>query len=153
MIGSLVVSSLVPTVAYIVASRQVGTALRVAKQQTKAAENVAQKNFQGSVIAANRQRWLDELRSDVATFVSEVLLLKGKRIALGSGELRPVHFAYARIRMRINSSKSEQMYLVKQMQIIMTDVNASDLNDKLEALMNGVEIVASGVWRKIKAGD
>ncbi len=153
MIGSLIVSSLVPTVAYIVASRQVATALKVARQQTKSAENVAQRNFQGSVIAANRQRWLDELRSDVATFVSETLLLKGKRIGAGSDELRTVHFAYARVRMRINSSKTEQVYLVDQMRSIMTDINASDLNDKLEALMKGVEIVAAGVWRKVKAGD
>jgi len=55
--------------------------------------------------------------------------------------------------MRINSSKTEQVYLVDQMRSIMTDINASDLNDKLEALMKGVEIVAAGVWRKVKAGD
>ena len=35
----------------------------------------------------------------------------------------------------------------------MEDVRAADINAKLEALMNGVEQVAAGVWRRIKGGD
>jgi hypothetical protein len=153
LIGSLVVSSLAPTIAFVVASRQVNAALKAARQQSTAAERVGQKNFQGSVVAANRQRWLDELRTDVATFASEVLVAKHKRAAAGSDGFRSVHFAYSRVRMRINSAKVEQKYVVDQMKNIMDNINAPDLTEKLEALMNGVEAVAAGVWRKVKAGD
>lgn len=153
MVGTLIVSLLAPTVAFIVANRQVSAALKVARQQTISAERVAQKGFQGSVVAANRQRWLDELRSDVAAFVADVQTVKAKRAIAGSEDLRAVTFAFARIRMRINSSKPDQKYLVNQMQEIMSDVNSPELNAKLEALMNGVETVAAEVWRKVKAGD
>ena len=50
--------------------------------------------------------------------------------------------------MRINSSKPEQKYLVDQMKAIMADINASDLTNKLDDLMSGVEVIAAGVWRR-----
>ena len=153
MLGTLAVAVIAPTVAFIVASRQVEAALKVARQQAQSAERVAQKSFQGSVVAANRQKWLDELRSDVAAFASEVMVVRGSGAAGPAASLKAVHFSYSRVRMRINSSKPEQKYLVDQMQVIMADVRATDTNAKLEALMSGVEEVAAGVWRRIKAGD
>lgn len=153
MVGTLAAAALAPTIAFIVASRQVNAALQVARQQAQSAERVAQMNFQGNVVAANRQKWLDELRSDVATFASEVMAARSAGAGGAAAGLKAVHFSYSRIRMRINSSKPEQKYIVEQMLVIMEDVRAADMNAKLEALMNGVEQVAAGVWRRIKGGD
>ncbi len=89
----------------------------------------------------------------MAAFASEVMVVRGSGAAGPAASLKAVHFSYSRVRMRINSSKPEQKYLVDQMQVIMADVRATDTNAKLEALMSGVEEVAAGVWRRIKAGD
>lgn len=54
--------------------------------------------------------------------------------------------------MRINSAKADQKAVVDGMRDVLEDVNASDVGDKLEALMASVEAVASEVWRKVKVG-
>lgn len=140
-----------PTVAIIVAQRQVASAIKVSKKQAETAEKVAEKNFKGTVISANRQRWLDELRSDVAGFVADVRRVKASNRPTAD-EVRALHFALARVRMRINSAKADQKAVVDGMRDVLEDVNASDVGDKLEALMASVEAVASEVWRKVKVG-
>lgn len=150
-VGSLLVGLVAPTVAIIVAQRQVASALKVARKQADAAERVADKNFRGTVVSANRQRWLDELRSDVADFIADVRRVKTSTRATAD-EIRALHFALARVRMRINSTKPDQKAVVDGMRAVLEDVNAIDVGDKLESLMATVETVAAGVWRKVKAG-
>lgn len=151
LVCSLLVGLVAPTVAVVIAHRQVASALKVAKRQAESAERVAERNFRGTVISANRQRWLDELRSDVAGFVADVRRIKTTAKPTPD-EIRSLHFALSRVRMRINSSKLEQKAVVDGMRAVLEDINSSDVGDKLEALMGSVETVAAGVWRKVKVG-
>ena len=151
MITSLLVGLVAPTAAILVANRQVASALKVAKKQAETAERVAEKSFQGTVISANRQRWLDELRSDVASFVADVR--RAKMSAKPTPEdIRSLHFALARVRMRINSGKPTQQAIVDGMRAVLEDVNAADVTEKIETLMLSVETVAADVWKKVKVG-
>ena len=152
LVGSLAVAVIGPTVAFIVASRQVSSALKVAKRQADSAERIADKNFKGNIVAANRQRWLDELRSDVASFVADTQRIRSQA-SVSTDDVRALNFALSKVRMRINSSKPDQKVIVDHMREIMSNVRASDLNAKLEALMASVEVLAASVWRKVKAGS
>lgn len=147
-----------PLVAYIVAGRNVSGALKSAERQTKSAQEIAAKQIRSSIVSANRQKWLDAVRDDVAGFVAEFDLaratlptsrLPGER----AEKTKNLRMLYTRVSLRLNPDRPEQKAIIDCLDRLVTDVVASDTDQQLIALTKATQQLARSVWRQVKSGD
>lgn len=148
-----------PLVAYVVADRTSRTTLRVASRQITSAQELARKQVQASVVSANRQKWVDSVRDDISTFLSELDVVRASLAhhALTPSEraiaVRPLVLVYARVRLRLNPAKPKHVEIIQLMQDMLENVAAGDMRDKSDRLVELGQGLFRQVGLQIKAGD
>jgi len=94
------------------ARRQLQATINIANQQLEANRNTAERQIRATVIAANRQKWIDELRSELAHFIGLLPAAHGIRPdplnTIDSQELlRDMNFHHAKINLLINPQECD----------------------------------------------
>ena len=108
-------------------------------------------------VAQNRQKWLDDVRADVAELVAihgEVVSHRAKHKHLANkppdppDALRRIAELAARIRMRLNISETPHLDLNRAIGDFMTDYENANPNGVFRAM----DPIAEEVWRDVKSG-
>jgi hypothetical protein len=147
-----------PIAAYLVAMKNVSGVLKSAERQIKSAQELAAKQVRSSVVSANRQKWLDELRADIAEFVAEFVATRSKgsaqqAVAERAEQGRKIHLRYVKIQLRLNPDRPEQAAILAALDALVADVNGSNADQLLQTLTRATQSLAQSVWRQVKSGD
>ena len=92
-------------------SRQLRETIRTAEKQLTTNVDIAEKNLRATVRSNNRQKWIDELRTEIAHFLSLLPAASGLKISgltVDTAKLiQEVNFRAAKINLLINPEKED----------------------------------------------
>jgi len=148
-----------PALAYLAMSRQVGTALKVAEKQARTLLETSRQQVHGSVVSANRQKWIDALREDIAQFITEA---DGARARLADNPIVDLDirqrgarmtFLFNRVRLRLNPDEEDHSQLLEILEKLLDWKHLKagrPLEDKVASI---AQRILKREWRRVKSGD
>ncbi len=148
------------------AAKQLNTQQELAVLQLETQRQLSARTSWASVVSANRQRWIDGLREDLAELIGAdfVLLEDAKFIRAGANneDLR-VHDArvnlandrrrmlYKRIQLRLNPEKSTHQELLQVVERLLNATDAEAHGRALEDLTSKSQSLLRREWLRVKA--
>lgn len=139
--------------------RAIITSRRISADTIRAQINIAARNSRATVVSANRQKWIDAIREDIADFIStrsRIVALTSTGSFQGAGqdallteerELRAkLVMLQARIEMRLNHTEDDHLALLEAL-----DQYDREASDEVETTLRaaGRKIFADE-WRRLK---
>jgi hypothetical protein len=148
-----------PIVTAMVANRNVDTVIRVARHQTTSALQVADRQVRAAVVSANRQKWIDALREDIAAFLTES---DGARARLAVGTLssvdvhaigRPMVLIFNRTRLRINPAEADHRELIALMDKVLDKIDSPQVKLYEDGIAETSQRIFKKEWVRVKNGE
>lgn len=148
-----------PLLAWLGVRHQVRNALKVAEKQARTALEPSRQQVHGSVVSANRQKWIDALRDDIAEFLTES---DGVRARLQDNPIvdqdirergRKLTLLFNRIRLRLNPHENDHSDLLELLEKLLRYDNIKlglPLEDEAARL---AQQILKREWRRVKSGD
>jgi hypothetical protein len=120
---------------------------RNATETVNAQVNIAARNSRATVVSANRQRWIDAIRDDIAEFIAARTRLVGAYAYDDKKEIiSKLTMLRARVEMRLNPEEAEHLALLAAMDLFRGD--PSSQNDKnLRTQAGGI---FKAEWERLK---
>jgi hypothetical protein len=147
------------------ARRQLQATIDIANQQLEANRNTGERQIRAAVIAANRQKWIDELRSELAHLIGLLPAAHGIRLdsvnAINSQALlRDMNFHHAKISLLINPQECDCSKLGDIVDrsvahasesLRKTTINRDVLTHDMNEIVSVAQQVFAERWEKIRS--
>ena len=122
--------------------------------------SIAKKQIRASVLSANRQRWIDTLREQLAEFINTTSELKAlSYMSVGGQALvdktAKMQLLRTKISLMLNPLETDHQQLLTLIEVAATSVTKSGEEDKMDvpAIMALSKTILKREWERVKASQ
>ena len=130
--------------------------------------HIARKQISAQVVSSNRQQWINALRDDLATFITEIRHVAAayaanaitNKEAIARYEAMTV--CEERVKLRLNPAEAEHNELVRLMATASTKLQhainnkismAQELDAAADLIVNAARSILKAEWNRVKRGE
>lgn len=148
-----------PVITFIVADRNIQNSLKLAQKQVNSALRVAERQAHANVVSLNRQKWIDALREDISSFLTESYAMR-VRLDIGPVSpqevremIKPMILVQNRIKLRLNPEEVDHRNLIDIIETILSDIVSADVPELERRCLSLSQAILKREWTRVKSGD